>query len=153
MQREIQTISDATAQLTCLFACVLVCLIRSTLYSLYNAYGSLGAEWGLQGDTVVWADKVPGSQSQKGPTGNEKVLLSSQCHFAIPEKRREAWQRRRWRREAQNGPGTGGSMCHCSYWKEKDVMMKRSENTKINQIFPRFSPFISKLFLISSGTK
>lgn len=111
-----------------MFICayVLVCIIRSSLYSPYNVCGSLGVEWGLRGDTAVWADKVPGSQSQTGPTGNEKVLLSPLCHFAIPEKRREAWQRRRWRRAAQNGPGTVGSTCHCSCWKEKDVVIDKS---------------------------
>lgn len=139
IQREILTIINATAQLTCLFACVLVCIVRSSLYSLYNVCGSLGEEWGLQGDTVVWADRVPGSQSLTGPTGNEKVLLSPLCHFAIPEKTREAWQRRRWRRAAQNGPGTGGSMCHCSYCEERcqdrQAMLKDKNQPKI---FPMF---------------
>lgn len=77
-------------------------------------------------DTAVWADKVPGSQSPTGPTGNERGLLSPLCHFAIPEKRREAWQRRWWRRAAQSGPGTGGSTCHYFYWTEKDVRIDES---------------------------
>ncbi len=132
-----RTIFDPTAQLTCLF-------VRMCSYSLYNVCVSLGVEWGLQGDTAVWPDKVPGSQSQTGPTGNEKALLSPLCHFAIPEKRREAWQKRRWRRAAQNGPGTGGSTCHCSCRKEKDVgshdqrIWKYKNQPKIFQLFSHF---------------